>query len=166
MNFLLLVLCGVNLINYSYKLKNSSNNSIYDESSKTAISFVFTPTSYNHIFKIEEKEPYKIKMYIDTLIFSETETKEIKIKKLCLLKETETIDLLQINGLCSKEELTYSENSISIRLDELPIKSKIDKQFIIQVMIEIIDTQDNIYVYNEEFLFIQIINKEKYYPSS
>ena len=156
--FLFIVFWGAQLVNYNYKLTNSDRSSIYDQISKTTVSFVIVPTPHNHLFKIEEMEPYKLRLNINSQISS---IKEIRIKKLILRKKEIETDILELNDFKNFENINLNRNTVSLFFDEFPVYSKLDDDFIIDVEIEIKD-QNLIYTMKSFFMKRLLPNEDTF----
>lgn len=162
--FILFVFIGAQIFTYSYKLSNSEKNSIYDEESETSVSFYFNPTSYNRMFKIENKSPYNLSMNVFS---SKKNLQEITINSILLEKKDICIDLLYYqrsprNGLKN----TVIESGGIFYFDDIPIQSDRDSQFKIILELSVKNINGEIFIYSKEFDFIQSVEKSRYFPST
>ena len=162
--FILFVFIGAQIFTYSYKLSNSEKNSIYDEESETSVSFYFNPTSYNKMFKIENKNPYNLNMNIFS---SKKDLQEITLNSILLKKKDTCIDLLYYqrdtrNGLKN----TVTESRGTLFFDDIPIQSERDLQFKIIFELSVKNINGEIFIYSKEFEFTQSVEKSRYFPTT
>lgn len=166
LNYLLtsIVLFGALNISYNYDLSNSDRNGLYDKEANVYIEFSFLPTTYNSLFKIVEKSPYKMEV---TINFFDSKYLNYKITSLMLYKNidgvNEEINLIDMNFDYDKGWKSLSEQKNLIF--NVPITEK-DTKFDIKIRLAM-QNQDSSETFCENiFSFNQNISKKRWYPST